>query len=277
VDEEVRKIGAIIEQLGARFDLVLEAVTGFGGRLEALREEMVGQFTEVGRQIRFLSDRIAENRETIMSVRADLGAEMVRIGEHLGGTRVQFREEFASVHNEFRDEFVKVGHEFKNELAKAAEQSRQDFAALGEKFGRDLGAVREESQRRGDNLREELRGEIVAEGARGREAAAQQVNAAAAELRAEIGREIKAANQALRAEFATMRTDIGRELPAAAAGINSEISAATAALIKKFDTELKQTNKTVASLARKFERFDDRITVQSKDQDQRIRKLERRA
>jgi hypothetical protein len=31
------------------------------------------------------------------------------------------------------------------------------------------------------------------------------------------------------------------------------------------------------SLARKFERFDDRITVQTKDQDQRLRKLERRA
>jgi hypothetical protein len=28
-------------------------------------------------------------------------------------------------------------------------------------------------------------------------------------------------------------------------------------------------------LARKFERFDDRITIQSRDQEQRVRKLER--
>jgi hypothetical protein len=39
---------------------------------------------------------------------------------------------------------------------------------------------------------------------------------------------------------------------------------------------LKQTNKALAGLARKFERFDDRITVQTKDHDQRLRKLEQR-
>src|SRR6516162_5649076 len=61
-DEADARVGALLEQLGARFELVLEAVTGFGGRIDALRDEMLGQFTEVGRQIRFLSDRIAENR-----------------------------------------------------------------------------------------------------------------------------------------------------------------------------------------------------------------------
>jgi len=222
VDEEVRKIGTIMEQLGARFDLVLEAVTGFGGRIDALREEMVGQFTEVGRQIRFLSDRIAENRETIAATRSDLGAEMVRIGEHLGGTRVHFREEFA--------------------------------------------AVRGEIQR-----------ETAAEAARGREFVADHVARSAASVRSELSSEITAATEKLRLELAAARADLGRELPAVSADIQSGVTASASTLVKKFDAELKQTNKALANLARKFERFDDRITVQAKDQDQRIRKLERRA
>ena len=53
-------------------------------------------------------------------------------------------------------------------------------------------------------------------------------------------------------------------------------SASSETLVKKIDAELKQTNKAVASLVRKFERFDDRLTVQARDQDQRLRKLERR-
>jgi hypothetical protein len=222
VNEEVRKIGAIMEQLGARFDLVLEAVTGFGGRLDALRQEMAGQFTEVGRQIRFLSDRIAENRDAISGVRADFGAEMVRIGEHLGGTRVHFREEFASV-------------------------------------------------------RTELQRETAAEAERSREFVAEQITRSMAALRSELSGEIGKANEGLRSELAAIRGDLGRELPAAAADINSEITASAGTMIKKFDTELKQTNKALTSLARKFDRFDDRITVQTKDQDQRLRKLERRA
>jgi hypothetical protein len=222
VAEDVRKIGAIMEQLGARFELVLEAVTGFGGRLEALRQEMVGQFTEVGRQIRFLSDRIAENRDAIAGVRADLGAEMVRIGEHLGGTRVHFREEFA-------------------------------------------------------NVRMELQRETAAEAERSREFVATQITRSMAELRTELSREIGKANESLRNELAAVRGDLGRELPAAAADINSGITASAGAMVKKFDAELKQTNKALTSLARKFERFDDRITVQTKDQDQRLRKLERSA
>ena len=146
-DEADARMGALLEQLGARFELVLEAVTGFGGRIDALREEMVGQFTEVGRQIRFLSDRIAENRAASAANRADLGAEMIRLGEMIGATRVEFRE---------------------------------------------------------------------------------------------------------------------------------QISSSSQALVKHLDAELKHTNKTLASLTRKFERFDDRLTVQSKDHDQRLRKLEQR-
>ena len=82
---------------------------------------------------------------------------------------------------------------------------------------------------------------------------------------------------ALREEFLTARQDIGRVIPVATAEVREEISSSADAIIKKLDSELKQTNKTLTSLGRKFERFDDRVTVQTKDQDQRIRKLERGA
>jgi F0F1-type ATP synthase membrane subunit b/b' len=220
-DEAVAKVGTLLEQLGVRFELVLEAVTGFGGRLDSLREEMVGQFAEVGRQIRFLSDRIAENRDAIATTRADLGAEMVRLGEMLGATRVEFREQIASAR-----------HEIEQGIDTATARSR-DRAV-------------EEVARVGD------------------------------ELRAQVARDIGEAGEALRREMAVAREDIGRELPAAAAEVREQVSSSSDAVIKRLDTELKQTNKTLTSLARKFDRFDDRITVQTKDQDQRLRKLEQR-
>ena len=65
-----------------------------------MRNEISGQFAEVGRQIRFISDRIAENREASAANRADLGAEMVRLGEMLGATRVEFREQLGSIRHE---------------------------------------------------------------------------------------------------------------------------------------------------------------------------------
>jgi hypothetical protein len=216
------KMGAILEQLAARFDLVLEAVTGFGGRIDALREEIVGQFSEVGRQVRFLSDRIAENREGVAVTRADLGAEMVRIGENLGATRVEFREQLAATRLELQQQ-----------VATEAERSRLHLA---EELGR-----------------------------------------AASEARAQLSREVVAVGDAVRKELNAARAEIGHEIPAASAHVRAGISASADTIIKKIDTELKATSKALTSLTRKFERFDDRLTVQSKDQDQRIRKLERRA
>ena len=122
-----------------------------------------------------------------------------------------------------------------------------------------------------------LQRETAAEAERSREFVATQITRSMAELRSELSREIGEANESLRNELAAVRGDLGRELPAAAADINSGITASAGAMVKKFDAELKQTNKALTSLARKFERFDDRITVQTKDQDQRLRKLERRA
>jgi len=40
-DEAVNRLGTMLEELGARFDLVIEAVSGFGGRLDALRDEIL--------------------------------------------------------------------------------------------------------------------------------------------------------------------------------------------------------------------------------------------
>jgi hypothetical protein len=215
-EDAVNRVGAILEQLGARFDLVLEAVSGFGGRLEALREEMMGQFTEVGRQIRFISDRIAENRERVASARADLGAEMVRVGEALGATRVEFREQLASSR-----------HELHREIESEAQRTR-------ERFSEDLARTSSEWQ-------------------------------------SQVGREVAAVGEALLAELAAARDDL-RGLPAAREGISSSAEA----LMKKLESDMKLTNKTLASLTRKFERFDDRATVQVKDQEQRIKKLEQR-
>jgi len=220
-DEADARMGALLEQLGARFELVLEAVTGFGGRIDALREEMVGQFTEVGRQIRFLSDRIAENRAASAANRADLGAEMVRLGEMIGATRVEFREQLAAT-------------------------------------------------------RTHLEQGVEAAAAQARDYLQERIAAAGHEIRAQVASEIAALTDAARGEITTARDQLGRELPAAAAGIREQVSSSSDTLIKHLGAELKQTNKALASLARKFERFDDRITVQTKDQDQRLRKLEQR-
>jgi hypothetical protein len=213
-DESIDRVGALLEQLGVRFELVLEAVSGFGGRLEALREEIFGQFTEVGRQIRFLSDQIAENRDAIAGVRSDLGAEIVRLGETLGATRVEFREQLSA-------------------------------------------------------LRLALQNEMGVRAAQARDQLSEEVSRRAEAVRVQLGQEIDVLRESLRADGAR------RVIGDAAAQLKAEVVNAAESVTKKLSAELKHTNKAVADLARKFERFDDRITIQSRDQEQRVRKLER--
>jgi hypothetical protein len=201
-DDAMNRIGAMLEELGARFELVVEVVSGFGGRLDQFRQELIAQFAEVGGQIRFISDQIGENRRGIGAMRADLGAEMVRLGETLGRTRVEFREQISSTEAAVRGE---VG-----------ERSLEVREALGE----DSAATRDELRR----------GVTAARG----------------------------------------------DLADAAKSLKREISASADATVKKLATELSKTNKALTTLARKFDRFDDRITVQTRDQDQRLRKLEQR-
>ena len=194
-DEPVNRIGAILEELGARFDLVVEAVSGFGGRLDTLRDEIFGQFAEVGGQIRFLSEQIAENRRSIVGTRDDLGAEIVRLGEALGKARVEFRDQLVAAEKGLRGEVAARAVEFREEAARAVASTGKQAVDSGGETARIL------------------KREIVA---------------------------------------------------------SAEMAA------KKLGAELKQTSKSLVNLARKFDRFDDRITVQTRDQDQRLRKLERK-
>ena len=205
-DEAVNRLGAMLEELGARFDLVIEAVSGFGGRLDTLRDEIFGQFAEVGGQIRFLSEQIAENRRGMVATRDDLGAEMVRLGEALGKARIEFRDELVAAQAGLHGEFAKRTSEFREESARAV-------ASTGEKAGKQV---------------------------------------------------------------AVSRDELGREVAEAAKSLKREIAASAELAAKKLGAELKQTNKSLANLAHKFDRFDDRITVQTRDQDQRLRKIERK-
>ncbi len=216
-DDAMTRIGAMLEDLGARFELVVEAVSGFGSRLDQIRQELVGQFAEVGSQVRFLSDQIAENRRGIGAMRSDLGAEMVRLGETLGRTRVEFREQITSTEAAVRGEVGERSREVRELMRAEAERVVQSAGAR----------IEEDSAATQDELR---RGVSAARG----------------------------------------------DVADAAKTLKREISASADATVKKLATELSKTNKVLATLARKFDRFDDRITVQSRDQDQRLRKLEQR-
>jgi len=196
----------MLEELGARFELVVEAVSGFGGRLDALRDEIFGQFAEVGGQIRFLSEQIAENRRNILVTREDLGAEMIRVGEALGKARVEFREELSTAANDLRGQFSASANTFREEATRAA-------GSIGDRASKQAAVSREE-----------------------------------------LGREIADAAKVLKREIAE----------------SSELAA------RRLQAELKQTNKSLANLVRKFDRFDDRITVQTRDQDQRLKKVEKK-
>ena len=174
-DEGLNRIGTMLEELSSRFELVVEAVSGFGGKVDKLKDEIFGQFAEVGSQIRFISDRIGENRDGVNSLRADFGAEMVRLNEWLGKTRVEFRDQVSNTEANIR-------------------------AA---------------------------------------------VTSPSTEVSAE--------------SVALSDGDVGRDV------VES---------LRKLSAEIKQANKAVSNLSRKFERFDDRMTVQVKDQDQRLKKIE---
>jgi hypothetical protein len=225
-DEAVARVGTLLEQLGVRFELVLEAVSGFGGRLDALREDIFGQFAEVGRQIRFLSEQIADNRDGLSGVRSDLGAEIVRLGETLGATRVEFREQLSALRLTLQ-----------NEVGVRAAQARDQLS--------------EEMSRRAEALQIQL---------------GQEVDALRDTMREEMDRR----------PAAGAREGAGRSSGEATTQVKADVVAAAAEVVsKKLSAELKHTNKALAELGRKFERFDDRITIQTRDQDQRMRKLER--
>ena len=206
-DDGEARLGPMLEHLSSQFDLVVEAVSGWRGQLDTLREEMRGQFAEVGKQIRFLSDQIAENHGGLESLSGELSAEMVRLGEALGATRVEFRQRLDAANGKLHEDIASVESGLKQELSV---------------------------------VREQLAGEV-------------------------------------RSSLADARAASSPRASAGLDGLRAEISSSAESLAKQLRAELKQTNKTLANLSKKFDRFDDRVSVQVKDQDQRLRKLERRA
>jgi DNA anti-recombination protein RmuC len=242
-DEAVNKLGVMLEELGARFELVIEAVSGFGGRLDSLREEMFAQFAEVGGQMRFLSEQIAENRKGLVATHDDLGAEIIRLGEALGKARVEFRDELgmaqAGLRGEIADSAKGIRDELRGEIAKSAK-----------------------------GIRDELRGEITQSAKSIRD----ELGAVQAGLRGEIAESAKS----IRDDLGAVQTGLRGEIAESTKSLKREIAASAEMAARKLGAELKQTNKALANLARKFDRFDDRITVQTRDQDQRLRKVERK-
>ena len=198
-DQATDRLGTMLEELGARFELVIEAVTGFGGRIDSLRQELLGQFAEVGGQIRFLSDQIAENRRGLGVLRSDLGAEMVRLGETLGRTRVEFREQLSA-------------------------EATRTVDTTAARLTTGSAAAQEQAQRNAQAIQHEL----------------------------------------------------VREMTESAKALKRELALSAESTAKKLAIELNKTNKALQSLVQKFDRFDDRITIQTRDQDQRLKKLERK-
>jgi len=216
-EEAVDKVAMLLEQLSSRFELVVEVAEGFSGKLQGLHEEMVSQFSEVGKQIRFLSDQIGDNRARLMAARSDLATEIVRLNEALGAARVQIRQDIAG----FED-------------LKGAIGRISSAPPAPSKLGEELAQRLDEAHRR---LSAEL-------------------DQRAAQLQHEVSQRLS--------EFSTQ-------------GVQGAVAAGAEGLAGEVRNEIKATHKALTGLAKKFERFDDKMTVQVKDHDQRLRKLERQA
>ena len=171
-DEAIDRVGALLEQLGSRFELVLEAVSGYGARLDALREEIFGQFTEVGRQIRFLSEQIAENRDALAGVRSDLGAEIVRLGETLGATRVDFREQLSALRQALQNEMGVRAAQARDQLSEEVSRRAEARGRRSRNRGRRRSGQGRPRQRRRVDYQEAL-GRAQADQQGGRRSGAQ--------------------------------------------------------------------------------------------------------
>lgn len=263
-DEAVAKIGTMLEHLSSRFELVVEVVSGYGGQLQALREELFGQFAEVGKQIRFLSEQIAENREGMAALRAELTAEMVRLNEALGATRVEFREQLSDARSGLRGEIAEAATSVHQEMDGVRAEVCRQVASVVNTVHQEIGSG-------ADGLRERM-----AEAAAG-------LRTEVAHARESLTRDLRGASvdgdkmrQEIRASGSAV-ADLKHELTQTASVLKGELAKSAEHVAKQVRTELKETGKALTSLSRKFERFDDRISVQVKDHDLRLRKVERRA
>jgi hypothetical protein len=217
-EEAVDKVAMLLEQLSSRFELVVEVAEGFSGKLQNLHEEMLSQFSEVGKQIRFLSDQIGDNRARLTAARSDLATEIVRLNEVLGAARVQIRQDLAGF------------EELKGAIGRITAAPSAPPSALGEELAQRL-----------DDAHRRLGAEL---------------DKRAAQLQREVAERLN--------EFSTR-------------GVEGAVAAGAEGLAGEVRNEIKATHKALTGLAKKFERFDDKMTVQVKDHDQRLRKLERQA
>src|SRR5262249_38458448 len=98
----------------------------------------------------------------------------------------------------------------------------------------------------------------------------------------QLSQRLDEAHQRLAAELDKRAAELQREISRrvgelASRGIEGAAAAGAEGLAGEVRNEVKATHKALATRAKKFERFDDKMTVQVKDHDQRLRKLERQA
>lgn len=204
VDGANSRFEALLEDLASRFDLLAESIARFDGHLQALRDEFNAEFSEVGRQVQFLSEQIGQNRSAISQIRADLSSQGVAVSH-------------------------------------AVEQAYSGLStAVSQDFSRELSGML-------TVLTQEFRQGLADLDLRLREVAGSDNRAAARRT----------------SRSARTTAQPGEE--------------AAERVLGNLREELKVTNKALSSLNRKFDRFDDKVLIQVKDQDQRLRKLERRA
>jgi hypothetical protein len=108
------------------------------------------------------------------------------------------------------------------------------------------------------------------------------IQPAAGGLGEELARRMDEAHQRLTAELdkraAQLQQQVAQRLNEfSTRGVEGAAAAGAEGLAGEVRNEIKATHKALTGLAKKFERFDDKMTVQVKDHDQRLRKLERQA
>ena len=130
-------------------------------------------------------------------------------------------------------------------------------------------------------IRQDIAGFEELKGAVGRIAANPSVSLPA-EISAEIGHRLEEAQRKFSEELEKRGAELQREgarriAASSTQGAGAAAAAGAESVAAEVRNEVKATHKALTSLAKKFDRFDDKISVQVKDQDQRLRKLERQA
>ena len=110
-----------------------------------------------------------------------------------------------------------------------------------------------------------------------REEMAAGIGSARKEIPQEVAASSRETQEIMRAEIKELRSGLQSELARMHESLRSEIAHKTESAAKQLSGEIKSGQKSLTALSKKFERFDDRVSVQVKDQEQRLRKIERRA